>query len=171
MLVPYLALALASLELGIFYPFYSGPLTNYIAKALPATLPLGTVPGLTTTEVLLYGASIAMAGVGLVMGYLLYFRRPYTIPTRVGGLRAFLWHRWYLDAINYRVYVSGLTSASRGLYRYIEQGIWDKLTSTIARDAIDYSEASGILDSRFMVGTAPDAALAGTRRRNHSGRR
>src|SRR5207247_9557660 len=104
MLVPYLALAVASLGLGIFYPFYSGPLTNYIAKALPATLPLGTVPGLTTTEVLLYGASIGMAGVGLVMGYLLYFRRPYTVPTKVGRLRAVLSHRWYLEAINFLVY-------------------------------------------------------------------
>src|SRR5256884_9958859 len=86
MLVPYLTLAVASLGLGIFYPSYSGPLTNYIAKALPATLPLGTVPGLTTTEVPLYGASIGMAGGGLIMGYLLYFRRPYTVPTKVGGL-------------------------------------------------------------------------------------
>src|SRR5438034_6899847 len=110
MLVPYLALAIASLGLGVFYLSYSGPLTNYIAKALPATLPLGTVPGLTTTEVLLYGASIGMAGVGLVFGYFLCFRRPYTVPTKVGGLRAFLWHRWYLDAINSRVYGSGLTS-------------------------------------------------------------
>src|SRR5256885_16527030 len=115
MLVTYLALAVASIGLAILYTFYSGPLTNYIGKALPATLPLGTVPGLTTTEVLLYGASIGMAGVGLVMGYLLYFRRQYTLPTKVGGLRAFLWHRWNLDAINYRGYVGGLTSASRGL--------------------------------------------------------
>src|SRR6059036_2687461 len=57
MLVPYLALAIASLGLGIFYLLYSGPLTNYIAKACPPLYPLGTVPGLTTTEVLLYGAS------------------------------------------------------------------------------------------------------------------
>jgi len=166
MLVPYLALAIASLGLGIFYPFYSGPLTSYIAKALPATLPLGTVPGVTTTEVLLYGASIGMAGVGLVMGYLLYFRRQYTVPTKVGGLRAFLWHRWYLDAINYRVYVGGLTSASRGLYRYIEQGIWDKLSSTVARDVIDYSEASGVLDSRVVDGAVDDVASAGSRLSN-----
>src|SRR2546426_3179633 len=83
MLVPYLTLAVASLGLGIFYPFYSGPLTSYIAKALPATLPLGSIPSLTTTEVLLYGASIGMAGGGLVIGYLLYFQKPYTFSTKV----------------------------------------------------------------------------------------
>src|SRR5213594_3057263 len=166
MLVPYLALAIASLGLGVFYPFYSGPLTDYIARALPTTLPLGSIPGLTTTEVLLYGASIAMAGVGLIMGYLLYFRRTYTVSTKVGELRAFLWHRWYLDAINYRVFVGGLSSASRGLYRYIEQGIWDKLSSTVARDVIDYSEASGVLDSRVVDGAVDDVATAGSRLSN-----
>src|SRR5713226_7992310 len=166
MLVPYLTLAIASLGLGIFYPFYSGPLSNYIAKSLPPALPIGTIPALSITEVLLYGASIAMAGIGLVVGYFLYFRRPYVIPTKVTGVRAFLWHRWYLDAINYRVFVGGLTRASRGLYRYVEQGIWDRLSSTIARDVIDYSEASGVLDSEVVDGAVNDVATAGSRLSN-----
>jgi NADH-quinone oxidoreductase subunit L len=166
MLVPYLALAIASLGLGIFYPFYSGPLSNYIAKSLPPALPVGTIPPLSITEVLLYGASIAMAGVGLVVGYFLYFRRPYLVPTKVTGVRAFLWHRWYLDAINYRVFVGGLTRASRGLYRYVEQAIWDRLSSAIARDVIDYSEASGVLDSEVVDGAVNDVATAGSRLSN-----
>src|SRR5260370_21043502 len=130
MLVPYLALAIASLGLGIFYPFYSGPLSNYIAKSLPPALPIGTIPAMSITEILLYGASTAMAGVGLVVGYLVYFRRPYVVPTRTTGVRAFLWHRWYFDAINYRVFVGGLTRACRGLYRDLEQGVWDRLSPT-----------------------------------------
>jgi len=166
MLVPYLTLAIASLALGIFYPFYSEPLTNYIASSLPAALSIGAVPGLTITEVLLYGASIAVAGVGLIVGYLVYFRRPYVVPTKVTGLRAFLWHRWYLDAINYRVFVGGLTSASRGLYKYVEQGIWDRLSPTVARDVIDYSQASGVLDSQVVDGAVNDLATAGSRLSN-----
>src|SRR5436309_7257433 len=71
MLVPYLVLAIASLGLGIFYPFYSGPLSNYIAKSLPPALPIGTIPALSITEVLLYEARIAMGGVVLVVGYFL----------------------------------------------------------------------------------------------------
>jgi NADH-quinone oxidoreductase subunit L len=166
MLVPYLALAIASLGLGIFYPFYSGPLTSYIARSLPSSLSIGTVPSLSITDVLLYAASIGTAGVGLAMGYLLYFRRQYVIPAKVSGLRAFLWHRWYLDAINYRIFVGGLTSASRGLYRYIEMGIWDRLSSTVARDVIDYSEASGVLDSKVVDGAVNDLATAGSRLSN-----
>jgi NADH-quinone oxidoreductase subunit L len=166
MLVPYLVLAIASLGLGIFYPFYSGPLSNYIAKSLPSALSIGSVPGVSLTEILLYGASIAMAGIGLVLGYLLYFRRPYVVPSKVTGIRAFLWHRWYLDAINYRVFVGGLTSASRGLYRYVEQGIWDKLSPTVARDVMDYSTASGELDSEVVDGAVNDVATAGSRLSN-----
>jgi NADH-quinone oxidoreductase subunit L len=166
MLVPYLLLAIASLGLGIFYPFYSGPLSSYIAKSLPPALPIGTIPALSITEVLLYGASTAMAAIGLVVGYFLYFRRPYVIPTKVTGVQAFLWHRWYLDAINYRVLVGGLTRASRGLYRYVEQAIWDRLSSTIARDVIDYSEASGVLDSEVVDRAVNDVATAGSRLSN-----
>jgi len=166
MLVPYLVLAIASLGLGILYPFYSGPLSSYIGKSLPSALSIGAVPGLSLTEVLLYGASIAMAGVGLALGYVLYFRRLYVVPTRITGLRAFLWHRWYLDAINYRVFVGGLTSASRGLYRYVEQGIWDRLSPTFARDVIDYSQASGVLDSEVVDGAVNDVARVGSRLSN-----
>ena len=166
MLVPYLLLAVASLGLGIFYPLYGGPLTSYLARSLPVALSIGTVPALSTTEALLYGVSIAMAGVGLALGYVLYFRRPYAIPAKVFGLRAFLWHRWYLDAINYRVFVGGLTGASRGLYRYVEQGIWDKLSPSVARDVIDYSQASGVLDSKVVDGAVNDVATAGSRLSN-----
>jgi NADH-quinone oxidoreductase subunit L len=166
MLVPYLVLAIASLGLGILYPFYSGPLSNYIGASLPSALSIGAVPGLSITEVLLYGASIAMAGVGLALGYVLYFRRPYVVPAKITGLRAFLWHRWYFDAINYRVFVGGLTSASRGLYRYVEQGIWDKLSPSLARDVIDYSQASGVLDSEVVDGAVNDVARAGSRLSN-----
>jgi NADH:ubiquinone oxidoreductase subunit 5 (subunit L)/multisubunit Na+/H+ antiporter MnhA subunit len=107
-----------------------------------------------------------MAGIGLVLGYFLYFRRPYVVPSKVTGLRAFLWHRWYLDAINYRVFVGGLTSASRGLYKYMEQGIWDKLSPTVARDVMDYSTASGELDSEVVDGAVNDVATAGSRLSN-----
>src|SRR5439155_1622598 len=38
MLIPYLLLAVGSLGLGLAYPFYSGPLTTYIAGTFSSTL-------------------------------------------------------------------------------------------------------------------------------------
>jgi NADH-quinone oxidoreductase subunit L len=169
MLVPYLALAVASLGLGVLYPFYSGPLTDYIMgtfQSLPPGLPIGTVPGFSTTDIILFAASSGMAAIGLALGYLRYFRKQYQAPTTMGGLRGFLWHRWYIDAIYYKVFVGGLTRASRGLYRYVEQGIWERLSPTVARDIIDYTTASGTLDSTVVDKGVNDVARAGSRLSN-----
>src|SRR5213594_1904747 len=165
MLIPYLALAVASLALGVLYPMYSGSLTSYLMgtfQSLPPILSGGSVQGLSTTDTILLAASTSMAAIGLALGYVRYFRRPYEAPTQTKGLRGFLWHRWYIDAIYYRVFVRGLTWASRGLYRYIEQGIWDRLSPTIARDIIDYTSASGTLDSSVVDRGVNDVASAGS---------
>src|SRR5881296_1663182 len=169
MLIPYLALAVASLALGVLYPFYIGSLTNYLTgtfQSLPPILSGESVPGLSTTDIILVAASTSMAAIGLALGYVRYFRRPYEAPTQMKGLRGFLWHRWYIDAIYYRVFVGGLTWASRGLYRYVEQGIWDRLSPTVARDIIDYTSASGTLDSSVVDRGVNDVALAGSRLSN-----
>jgi len=169
MLIPYLALAVASLALGVLYPFYSGPLTNYLMgtfQSLPPILSGGSVPGFSTTDIILLAASSSMAAIGLVLGYIRYFRGAYESSTQMKSLRGFLWHRWYIDAIYYRVFVGGLTWASRGLYRYIEQGIWDRLSPTIARDIIDYTSVSGTLDSTVVDRGVNDVATAGSRLSN-----
>ena len=169
MLVPYFLLAIASLGLGLFYPIYSGPLTNYLMgtfQSLPPGLPVGPVPGLSVADIVLLAASAGIAVIGLGLGYLRYFRKPYEAPTQMGGLRGFIWHRWYLDAIYYKVFVGGVTRASLGLYRYIEQGIWERISPTLARDIIDYTVASGTLDSGVVDRGVNDVASAGSRLSN-----
>ncbi len=168
MLVPYLLLAVASLAMGILYPLYISPLTDYIRGtfALSGILQGGPTFGFSTVDILLFIASGGIAAVGAVIGYVLYFRRVYAYPARVGGLRGFLTHRWYIDAIYYRVFVNGLTSVSGAIYRYIELGIWDRLSSLIGRDVIDYSQASENVDSKVVDRAVNDIALAGSRLSN-----
>ncbi len=168
MLVPYLLLAVASLGLGL-YPFYVQPLTNYLQgtfTSLPYTLPGGASSGFSTIDIVLISASAGTAAIGALIGYMLYFRRPYTLPAKIGGLRGFLWHRWYIDAIYYRIFVNGLTWISRGIYRYIEVGIWDRLSSAVARNVIDYSKVSQKVDSEVVDGAVNDMASAGSRLSN-----
>ena len=166
MLVPYLLLAIGSLALGLLYPFYSGALTNYLTGTLnyiTPTLPVGSVPGYSTTDLILLGASTGMATIGLVLGYLRYFRRPYQAHAEMSGLRGFLWHRWYLDAIYYKVFVNGLMRWSRGVYHYVEMGVWEKLSPSVARDVIDYTSASGTIDSSVVDKGVNDVASAGSK--------
>src|SRR3989449_1265905 len=91
MLIPYLTLAVASLALGLLYPLYSGPLTNYLMgtfQSLPSGFNGGSVPGFSTTDIILLTASTLTAVIGLALGYVRYFRRAYETPTQMKGLRA-----------------------------------------------------------------------------------
>ncbi len=168
MLVPYVLLAVASLGLGL-YPFYVQPLTSYLQGTITA-LPYATTgsPSATfsITDIILLSGSAGMAAIGALIGYFVYFKRQYSLPTKYAGLRGFLWHRWYIDAIYYKVFVNGLSWISRGIYRYIEVGIWDRLSSVVARDVIDFSVASQEIDSEIVDGAVNDVASAGSRLSN-----
>jgi NADH-quinone oxidoreductase subunit L len=169
MLIPYLLLAVASLGLGLAYPFYSGRLTTYISSAFnPAVYNLPSVASSTSTftDLLILTVSTAVAAMGGVAGYLLYFRRRYEFKSEMNPIMRFLYKRWYLDAIYYRVFVSGLLSASRGLYAYVEQGVWNRLNNTFAKDVLDYSRVSDQLDTNVVDRAANEVASYGSRLSN-----
>jgi NADH-quinone oxidoreductase subunit L len=169
MLIPYFLLATSSLGLGLAYPLYSGPLTTYIAGTfssnvynLPATI--RSTSGLT--DLLLLSVSTIVAVAGGVVGYLLYAKRIFEFKTEMNPIQRFLYKRWYLDAIYYKVFVSGLLAASRGLYTYVEQGIWNRLNTAIGRDIMDYSRASDQLDTQVVDRAANEVASYGSRLSN-----
>src|SRR5439155_19413594 len=169
MLIPYLLLAVGSLGLGLAYPLYSGPLTTYIAGTFSTTLytfPAGISSASGLTDLLLLSVSTVVAVVGGAIAYLTYFRKDYVFKTGMNPIQRFLYKRWYLDAIYYRVFVTGLLAASRGLYRYVEQGIWNRLNNTIGRDIMDYSRASDQLDTQVVDRAANEVASYGSRLSN-----
>jgi NADH-quinone oxidoreductase subunit L len=169
MLIPYLLLAVGSLGLGLAYPLYSGPLTAYVASTFSSTVykfPAAISSASGLTDLLLLSVSTVVAIVGGAIAYLLYFRKNYVFKTDMNPIQRFLYKRWYLDAIYYKVFVSGLLAASRGLYTYVEQGIWNKLNNTIGRDIMDYSRASDQLDTQVVDRAANEVASYGSRLSN-----
>jgi NADH-quinone oxidoreductase subunit L len=169
MLIPYLVLAVGSLGLGLAYPFYSGPLTTYIASTFSSTiynLPAATSSTSGLTDLLLLSVSTIVAVLGGAVGYLLYFKKPYEFRTDMNPIKRFLYNRWYLDAIYYKVFVSGVLAASRGLYSHIEQGFWNRLNNTFANDIMDYSKASDQIDTRVVDRAANEVASYGTKLSN-----
>jgi NADH-quinone oxidoreductase subunit L len=169
MLIPYLLLAVGSLGLGLAYPLYSGPLTSYVASTFSSTVykfPAAISSASGLTDLLLLSVSTVVAIVGGGIAYLLYFRKNYVFKTDVNPIQRFLYKRWYLDAIYYKVFVSGLLAASRGLYTYVEQGIWNRLNNTIGRDIMDYSRASDQLDTQVVDRAANEIASYGSRLSN-----
>ncbi len=166
MLVPYLLLAVASLILGLSYPFISQRLTDYVVgtfSILPSGLPSTPLAESAFLNVALIGWSVGAALIGAGMGYRLYFNREMRPAGEIGGLRKFLWNRWYLNALYYKVFVNGALAASRGLYRYVEQGVWDKLNYVVARDVVDYSRASQRVDAGVVDAAVNNVASGGSR--------
>lgn len=171
MLGPYLILAVASLVLGVafFFPFIRGSLEHYIEgtfESLPATLPSEAFGESGFLSLVLIGVSIGTAGLGAALGFLLYFNKESKPTSKVGPLQRFLWNRWYLNAVYYKVFVNGTIAGGRGLYRYLEQGVWDRLNYTVSSNVIDYSKASEELDSRVVDGAVNDVASRGSRLSN-----
>jgi NADH-quinone oxidoreductase subunit L len=168
-LIPYLLLAVGSLALGLGYPLYSGPLTRYVAGTFSSTIyALPAVPrsASSLTDLLLLTVSTAVAIVGGGIAYLVYFRKNYVFKTAMNPIQRFFYKRWYLDAIYYKVFVSGLLVAGRGLYTYVELGIWNRLNNAIGRDIMDYSRASDQLDTQVVDRAANEVASYGSRLSN-----
>ena len=168
-LIPYLLLAVGSLGLGLTYPLYSGPLAAYVGNAFNSAvykLPRATSSTSGLTDLALLSVSTIVAAIGGAVGYLLYLKKPYQFKTAMNPIQRFLYSRWYLDAIYNRVFVSGLLAASRGLYKYVEQGIWNKLNDAIGRDVMDYSRASDQLDTQIVDRAANEVASYGSRLSN-----
>ena len=169
MLIPYLLLAIGSLGLGLAFPLYNGPLTNYLSSTFSSAvyrLPSAatSVSGLTDLALLAVSTAVAVVGGGLA--YVMYFRKSYEFKTEMNPIQKFFYKRWYLDAIYYKVFVSGLLAASIGLYSHIEQGVWAKLNSTFAQDVMDYSRASDQVDTQIVDRAANEVASYGSRLSN-----
>jgi len=165
MLGPYLLLAVASLALGMAFPFISDPLAQYIEgtfESLPTALPSESFGGSGLLSLTLIGVSVGTAALGAVLGYLLYFGKEPRPVGKMGPLQRFLWNRWYLNAVYYKVFVNGAIAGGRGLYRYLEQGVWDRLNYAVSSNVIDYSRASEQLDTRVVDGAVNDVASRGS---------
>ena len=166
MLVPYLLLAGASLVLGISYPFISQRLTDYLVgtfSLLPTALPAAQTAESSFLNLALIAASVGAAVLGAGLGYIRYFNKEARTYAPAGGLRKFLWERWYLNAIYYKVFVDGALATGRALYKYMEQGVWDRLSYIVARDVVDYSKVSQKVDTGIVDRTVNNVASSGSR--------
>jgi len=166
MLVPYMALAIASVALGLLFPFISQRLTDYITGTFNI-LPTASIPLTSSSEssllgLTLIGSSVGAAVIGAALGYFTYFNKQNGPMKEPLGLKKFLWNRWYLNAVYYRIFVNGAIATARGLYRYVELGLWDKLNYVVARDVVDYAKISQKVDTGVVDATVNNVASGGS---------
>ena len=130
MMVPYIILAGATVIVGLLAPFYlqgeirhlfsnylsqfglSSPYSaNYLADIIPLLIGLG------------------VSVLGVAVGYVAYFRRSIS-PVKIVGEKGFVYsfytffqHRWYFNAIYYKVFVYPVMNGSVWLFKNFEQKI------------------------------------------------
>ncbi len=133
LLVPYLILALATLVLGAFWVFIGGDFYSALTRNV---LGIFSVPSSfqVTLDPLSTGVSITLLTVGLGVAYLLYGKPNYQVAVAKQlsvnkGFKAihdFLYDRWYIQAIYYKVFVIGGEKLYQGLFKFFETGGIDR---------------------------------------------
>ncbi|HID16838.1 TPA: NADH-quinone oxidoreductase subunit L, partial [Candidatus Bathyarchaeota archaeon] len=132
MLVPYSLLALIPLAIGISWPFILRGLFGSIAKHV---LALEEVPEVTLhLNIQLVAASLGVAVLGIITSLLIYVTPRYDkkVNTSVEkspillNLRNFLYDRWYINSIYYKIFVNGGRRLSSALSKWFDGAVVDR---------------------------------------------
>jgi len=155
MWVPYSILAAATIAIGIAGPW----IESYFAHALglTATAVAEAGPPLSSAmeeQATLIGTlgSLTMLAIGGLLGYMLYVSGRLKPKSLVGdrgfarGIYNFLWNRWYINPVYYRVFVNGTLSTAAAARRSIELGFFDKISGAVADLSVDVSKAGQRVD-------------------------
>ncbi|HKZ88231.1 MAG TPA: NADH-quinone oxidoreductase subunit L [Candidatus Bathyarchaeia archaeon] len=132
MSVPYFVLALASIVLGAFWFFFGGDFYTALTRNV---LGLAETPVIfqVSLDPLTTGLSLTMVAVGLTLAYVIYGKTNFqkTIARQLDvsrvfkAIHSFLYNRWYIQAIYYKVFVYGGGKLSKGLFKWFDTGALD----------------------------------------------
>jgi len=132
--------------IGLFVPslspelFIEGKLElmlEHVFEEMHLHLPVAHVA--TATKLTAVGLSAAMLLLGGLLGWYFYLARkanPKEVVERspfLKGVHTFLWNRWYMNPIYYKVFVDGLLSLKEAIFRSLEKGVIDKISDAVSR--------------------------------------
>ncbi|MEM3386327.1 MAG: proton-conducting transporter membrane subunit [Nitrososphaerales archaeon] len=155
MWLPYTILAVASLVIGLAGPFVETSLHNSLEHYLHEYGFEAAHKGFEL-NLAAVGGSLAALAVGLPLSYSIYIARRLDAAKIVNSsklLRAiyiFLENRWYLNTLYYAIFVDGLLSFARIIWRGLEVSVIDRLGDATASASIIFSKAGNWFD-RYIV--------------------
>ncbi|HUO42742.1 MAG TPA: hypothetical protein VMU35_07160, partial [Methylomirabilota bacterium] len=171
MLVPYVILAVATVVIGLTGPYVEEFFTRSLSfSATPIAANSQLSPFVEQHAVLISSlGSLIMLALGGGFGYLIYISKrldPGLIVRQSGISRTvynFLWNRWYINPIYYRVFVNGTISLATDLWKTIELGFFDKISGAVATVSLDISQGGQGLDMGIVDGAVNGIASMGRR--------
>ena len=112
---------------------YLAPLFTYSKQLNPAAF---GVHADHATELMLIGLSVGAGVLGIILAYVQYVSRGVR-PVADGESRGFLenliYHKYYIDELYNALFVRPIMWLSRGLFRYVENGIIDPIVNGFGR--------------------------------------
>ena len=110
-------------------------------------------------------ASIAIATIGLGLGWWVYWRKPLAAGqpdpvSRLGGLYVFLKNKWYFDELYDWAFVHPSVRLGVAVYKWIDRWLIDGILHAIGRGAYRLAEAFRTFD-RVVVNGGVDAFVEG----------
>jgi NADH-quinone oxidoreductase subunit L len=123
MLLPYLALALASLALGLLWPSVSGVYSRMAEVTLAVQSRVEVYFELSGLTVIVL-STILLTALAVAVLYLFARANLYELTRKgyLGGLYNFLYDRWYVNPIIYAVFIGGGSRAT-GFFKEVDLGI------------------------------------------------
>jgi NADH-quinone oxidoreductase subunit L len=160
MWVPYVILAVATIGIGLAGPFVESSLAHALAMTTtPLTASTQLNVAVEQNAVLTASiGSLIMLVIGGTLGYFLYISPKVKTTSIVGetGLTRsvynFLWNRWYINPVYYRIFVYGTISAATTLWNTIEAGFFDRISGAVAQASIDVSRGGQGIDLGIIDG-------------------
>ncbi|WP_019947410.1 NADH-quinone oxidoreductase subunit L [Hymenobacter aerophilus] len=112
---------------------YLAPLFTYSQKINPAAFTLAVDHG---TELMLIALSVGAGMLGIIVAYIMYVSRgvrPAEDDAPRGFLDNLVCHKYYIDELYNALLVRPIMWLSRGLYRFVENGIIDPIVNGFGR--------------------------------------
>jgi NADH-quinone oxidoreductase subunit L len=172
MWIPYLIMAIATVAIGLAGPyvetFFSQVLATTTTPVAQVTAPLSSMSEQQASLIASAG-SLIMLLIGGSIGYMMYISRrlnPRSIVGETGFARSvynFLWNRWYINPVYYRVFAYGTISAAYAIRQWVEFGFFDKISGTVARLSVDVSKEGQSIDLGVIDGAINGVASIGRR--------
>ena len=167
---PFLILAVGTVAIGLTGPyvesFFHASLAT-TATSIGSTSPdLGAAVEQSASLTATLG-SLIMLVVGGILGYFLYISRRLKVTSIVGEhgfgrtLYNFLWNRWYINPIYYRMFVYGTISMAGAIKDSIETGFFDRISGAVALFSVDLSKQGEVIDLGIVDGWINKTASTG----------
>ena len=112
---------------------YLDPIFTYSHRVMPAASSAELSHG---TELMLIGISVGVALAGLILAYVLYVaraERPAEEESQRSGVDSLVYHKYYVDELYNAVFVKPTMALSKGLYKFVENGVINPLTNGVGR--------------------------------------